>query len=99
MENQHHHPRYDSSGPGRENKPHRKKGFAAGAGGSAPGAHGGEEGEKKPKFVSSSTRFSPASASASCPQLTWHVLQGLTGPCPPGVLLSHISAEGSPLTH
>ncbi|XP_017554973.1 protein diaphanous homolog 3 isoform X4 [Pygocentrus nattereri] len=42
--------RYDSSGQGRENKAHRKKGFVVGAGTSSHGAYGSEEGEKKPKF-------------------------------------------------
>ncbi|XP_017554970.1 protein diaphanous homolog 3 isoform X2 [Pygocentrus nattereri] len=43
--------RYDSSGQGRENKAHRKKGFVVGAGTSSHGAYGSEEGEKKPKFL------------------------------------------------
>ncbi|KAL6469160.1 hypothetical protein MHYP_G00226840 [Metynnis hypsauchen] len=53
MENHYHHhqQRYDSSGQGRENKTHRKKGFAVGAGTSAHGTYGNEEGEKKPKFL------------------------------------------------
>ncbi|XP_066503722.1 protein diaphanous homolog 3 isoform X1 [Hoplias malabaricus] len=45
MENYYQQQRYDSSGPGRENKSHRKKGFVVGG-----GNYGGEESEKKPKF-------------------------------------------------
>uniref|UniRef100_A0A3B4DXF1 Diaphanous-related formin 3 n=1 Tax=Pygocentrus nattereri TaxID=42514 RepID=A0A3B4DXF1_PYGNA len=52
-DNSHYHQqqRYDSSGQGRENKAHRKKGFVVGAGTSSHGAYGSEEGEKKPKFL------------------------------------------------
>ncbi|XP_066503723.1 protein diaphanous homolog 3 isoform X2 [Hoplias malabaricus] len=46
MENYYQQQRYDSSGPGRENKSHRKKGFVVGG-----GNYGGEESEKKPKFL------------------------------------------------
>ncbi|KAL7854954.1 hypothetical protein SRHO_G00171440 [Serrasalmus rhombeus] len=51
--------RYDSSGQGRENKTHRKKGFVVGAGTSAHGAYGSEEGEKKPKFVPARHKRAP----------------------------------------
>ncbi|XP_066503725.1 protein diaphanous homolog 3 isoform X4 [Hoplias malabaricus] len=56
MENYYQQQRYDSSGPGRENKSHRKKGFVVGG-----GNYGGEESEKKPKFGSlkSSHQISP----------------------------------------
>lgn len=47
MDDYHH--RYDTSGRGRENKMHRKKGFAAGV---VMGSSGSEDAERKPKFVS-----------------------------------------------
>ncbi|XP_063068121.1 protein diaphanous homolog 3-like [Engraulis encrasicolus] len=45
MDDYHH--RYDTSGRGRENKMHRKKGFAAGV---VMGSSGSEDAERKPKF-------------------------------------------------
>lgn len=44
------HPRFEGSNQGRENKIHRKKGFGVGV--SSQGSSSGDDGEKKPKFVS-----------------------------------------------
>ncbi|XP_051528152.1 LOW QUALITY PROTEIN: protein diaphanous homolog 3 [Myxocyprinus asiaticus] len=47
MEN-YHHPRYEGSSQGRENKIHRKRGFGVGV--SSHGSSSGDDGERKPKF-------------------------------------------------
>ncbi|XP_051957573.1 protein diaphanous homolog 3 [Xyrauchen texanus] len=48
MENYHHHPRYEGSSQGRENKIHRKRGFGVGV--ASHGSSSGDDGERKPKF-------------------------------------------------